>query len=83
MEKLLTTHVFNFAPKENGGESLLLETEMFDNGDDEDNIYWNQHLTLHSYGNSACFNLCGITLTPKLLRELANQLEVAQNKILK
>jgi len=72
----LGKHVFIFNEHDNGGESLSLTTSFFDNGDGiPQGLYLNQELTLSSYGNSATFTLCGATLTPKLLRELANQLD--------
>jgi hypothetical protein len=79
----LARHVFNFSPRENGGESLLLTTIFRDNGDYaagiEHGVFLNQELTLCSYGNSASFNLCGINLTPKNLRKLADELEAIEN----
>jgi len=79
MNKIISEHHFTFNPKDNGGESLTLSTEFIDNGDDgEEGIYTNHKLTLHSYCNAAHFELCGISITPELLRELANQLENAK-----
>ena len=75
-DKLLKRHAFCFNKETNGGEALTLVTKMFANGD-PNGVYWNQELTLHSYCNSASINLYGPALTPKLLRELANQLEFA------
>jgi hypothetical protein len=75
----LNTHVFNFTPQENGGESLSLTTTIHHNGDVNDDgtlqTYLNQQLTLHSYCNSATFDLSTAILTPDLLRQLANELE--------
>ena len=71
---LLRKHVFTFNKEDNGGESLILYTEMYANGE-PDGVYYNQELTLSSYSNCATFNLLGAPLTPDLLRELANQLE--------
>jgi hypothetical protein len=85
MDKILAKHSFNFNTHNNGGESLILKTTFFHNGDkitDKTGIYINQTLTLRSYSNSASFDLCGANLTPENLRELANQLEIEQNKIL-
>jgi hypothetical protein len=72
-------HVFCFNPKDNGGESLSLTTEFFDNGDHKE-PYMNQTLTLQSYLNSASFELIGAALTPEVLRKLANELESAYLK---
>jgi len=78
-EKHLHKHVFCFDPANRGGEALLLKTDFIDNGDENDNsVFMNQELTLHSYCNSATFNLCGTPLTPETLRKLANELESAQ-----
>lgn len=74
--KPIKRHVFEFNPEDNGGESLTLTTEFFDNGDGPPNgIYCTQELTLQSYCNSASFNLCGTRLDPDILRKLADQLE--------
>lgn len=75
MNRLVGTHVFCFNEKNNGGEALSLKTKVYDNGDKENNIYFEQTITLQSYCNSASFNLVGAQITPSLLRELANQLE--------
>ena len=81
-EKLLHRHVYSFNPKDNGGEQLTLVTSMFSNGDIEEGlagedggIFWNQELTLHSYCNSASFNLVGTAIGPDDLRALADELE--------
>lgn len=75
MNKKVAEHKFLFNPKDNGGESLTLKTEVFDNGDKFDNLYFNQTLCLQSYCNSAQFNLGTAKLSPNNLRELANQLD--------
>lgn len=78
-------HSFNFVlnPVDNGGESLMLSTDFFDNGDDItkecDGIYSNQTLTLCSYSNSASLNFYCKMLNPQNLRALANKLEQEQN----
>jgi hypothetical protein len=83
-DKLLHRHVFCFNEEDNGGESLTLKTEFYDNGDAAAGlpagIYTNQELSLMSYGNSASFNLSGAAFTPELLRQLANELESAMIK---
>jgi hypothetical protein len=66
------TFVFN--EKDNGGEQLVLTTDLYHNGD-PGGFYTNQELSLNSYSNSASFNLTGCQLTPEKLRELANQLD--------
>jgi hypothetical protein len=81
MDKTLGKHTFAFNPNDNGGEALVLTTEFVDNGDrekDGSSIFLNQELTLHSYCNSASFNLSGAALTPDNLRKLANELESAK-----
>lgn len=78
MEKYLGRHIFTFNPEDNGGESLSLETEIFDNGDGE--IVTNQSINLQSYCNSAAIELHGAQITPDTLRQCANELEKALNK---
>ena len=74
-DPLLKRHVFCFNKNDNGGESLVLCTDIYGNGDD---IYYNQNFGLQSYCNSANFNLIGASLKPELLRRLANELESAE-----
>jgi len=91
MERPLHREVYVFNAEDNGGESLTLTTDYFDNGDAAhglpDGIFTNQKLTLMSYGNSASFELCGTVLTPENLRELADILEngekLALSKVVK
>jgi len=66
------THVFCFNREDNGGEALTLKT-VYEKT--YKNVEISQELTLNSYKNSATFDLCGAILTPKLLRELADELE--------
>ena len=83
MKEVVSRHRFNIGPGF-GGESLFLETEFIKNGDpiDEKNgIFINQTLTLQSYCNSASFFLTSAALTPKMLRELADELEQARKLI--
>lgn len=75
-DKLLKRHVFCFNDEDNGGESLILTTEMYANGD-PDGVYYNQELTLQSYGNSASFNLYSAMFNPENLRRLADELRQA------
>lgn len=82
-DKRVHIHAFVLNPEANGGESLMLTTEYFWNGDlvtDDDGIYTNQSLTLQSYCNCATIKLYGATITPNVLRELANELEDAEKK---
>ncbi len=79
--KEVAKHVYVFNKNDNGGESLVLTTTMYDNGDAKNNIYFNQELTLQSYCNSASFTLCGAALDPAALRELANQLDSELAKV--
>ena len=57
------------------GESIDITTEFYCNGD-VDGVFLSQKITLQGYTNSAQINLCGITLTPEILRNLANQIEL-------
>lgn len=79
MAELVTTHRFSFNPFDNGGEQIYLITKVYDNGDEKDNIYFNQELKLQSYCNSASFNLVGAVLTSKLLRQMADEMEQLEN----
>lgn len=85
MEKCLRSHSFVFNEEDNGGESLVLTTEFYDNGDYahglNQGIFINQELTLNSYCNNATFNLVGVTLNPTILRQLADELEKAENEV--
>ena len=81
-EKILGKLNFVFNKRDNGGEALMLTTTFVDNGDPEPGIYTNQQLTLNSYCNSASFNLSGASITPKILRELANELEAKQVRMM-
>jgi len=79
--KFLKSHVFDFTPEINSGEGLILETKYYDNGDGiPDGLYWEQELTLQSYGNSATFTLTDV-LTPTKLRKLADELEAFEKSI--
>jgi hypothetical protein len=84
MDKKIHSFNFVFNKGDNGGESLMLSTDFFDNGDDVtkecDGIYLNQTLTLQSYSNSASLNFYGTMLNPENLRALANKLEQEQNR---
>lgn len=81
-DKVVHRQVFVFNEEDNGGESLMLTTTYYDNGDpiteNDDGIFANQELTLNSYCNSASFNLAGTGLNPDNLRRLANELEKSQ-----
>lgn len=82
-KKLIDSHIMICNPDCNGGENLVIKTNFYDNGDEENNIFINQEITLHSYGNSCSFNLCGSPLTVEVLRELANKIEAKLNKLQK
>jgi hypothetical protein len=75
--------VVEVGPHINGGESVLINTTFFDNGDDTNNILLNTRIDLQSYGNSASLGLCANPLTPEFLRDLANQIESKLNKLRK
>lgn len=75
---LIHEHKFDLAPNENGGETVSLLTEVFDNGNGEHFV--NQHLTLHSYSNVATFHLHGIQLTSENLLNLSMQLRKIERK---
>jgi len=77
-DAVVKTHSFNFNPHDNGGESLTLTTKFIANGE-PGGIFLNQELTLQSYCNAATLALYGVTITPHILRELANELESAMH----
>jgi len=84
-DTVLKTHLFIFGETK-GRDSLMLTTEFIANGDEitaDTGVFLNQELTLQSYNNSASFNLYGTILTPKSLRQLANELEIERNKLIK
>lgn len=88
-DKLLKTCCTAVDEDNIGGESLLLTTKIFSNGDPikikngkiVSGIYLNQELTLQSYSNSASFNLVGTVFTPSILRRMADELEKEINSI--
>lgn len=73
-DTFIDRHVFLFNPQDNGGESLVLTTDIIANGD-PGVVFTNQELTLQSYCNGASFDLVGAPLTPENLRRLANELD--------
>lgn len=73
MSTLPNRHVFSFDERDNGGEHLSLITDV--EVDERGKVNLNQELVLHSYCNSASFNLSGAVMTPELLRKLANELD--------
>lgn len=72
--KLVHTHRFNATPLENGGESVEIITEFYDNGDDKNNIFTCQKIILNSYCNRAVLEVTSSPLTPQTLRKLAKEL---------
>lgn len=77
IENPVEKHSFVFNPEENGGESFMIVTKFFANGD-PGGVFPNHELTLQSYGNSASINLFGSAITPHRLRQLADELEKAE-----
>lgn len=76
-------HKFNFVinEHEHSDGTLSLETKYISNGDsssEQHSFFVNQNLKLQSNCNSAEFQLYGATLTPTILRKLANKLEEAE-----
>lgn len=69
-------HTFIVNPLDNSGEHLSIKTEFRPSGDPT-TVEINHFITLRSYFNSASFTLLGAQLTPEILRQLANELEVA------
>lgn len=84
MDRFLNRHAFVFNKNTNGGESLILQTSFFANGDPitpNDGVCINQKLTLQSYQNSASIELFGAVLTSKNLRQLADELDAVEATI--
>lgn len=65
-------------PGDNGGESVVLAVDLYDNGDKAaglpGGIFTIGTITLNSYGNSASM-IIGGGITPETLREFANKLD--------
>lgn len=78
-EKPIAKHSFILNPKDNGGESIAINTELFENGDAkhglEPGFFMNQSITMHSYHNSCSINLSGTSITSDSLRKLADELD--------
>lgn len=86
MDRVLATHTISLNPEDNGGEVILLNTLFYANGDpitEKTGVYITQEVTMHSYCNSASFNLIGAHFTPEFLRKWANELEQTRNKLIK
>jgi hypothetical protein len=79
-EQPIHIHVFNINEHSNGGETVSFITEFFDNGDGKHghkpNVFMNQTIGMQSYSNAASLFLTD-TLSPEMLRDLANQIEIA------
>ncbi len=79
-DRVISTHHFILTPKSNGQESLTFNTEFWNNGDKgEKGLLQIHSIALQSYGNEAMF-IISHEITPEILRELANQLDVARLK---
>jgi hypothetical protein len=75
MDTKVKTHTFVPNPSLNGGEQILLNTDIYLNS--EGKAYLNQSWHLYSYTNSVELNISGSILTPEILRRLADELETA------
>lgn len=73
MQQLIDTHTFQL------GENLRVETQFFDNGDDENFVWTRQRLVVEGKGgvDSAQLDLIASAFGPAKLRELANKLDSA------
>ena len=74
MSEMIGKHSFYFNNNK-GGDHVCIDTDIYDNGDKENNIFLNTTITLGSYANSASISLCGSPMTPEILRKLANELD--------
>lgn len=77
MSEIIGKHYFTVNENDNGGEHVCIDTDIYDNGDKENNIFLNTRITVNSYSNGASISLCGSPLTPEILRKLANELDKA------
>lgn len=73
-QRLLNRSVFVFNPQDKDGNTISMMTEYFNNGV-PGGVFTNQEITLYSNSNSASFHISGFTITPEMLRNLADQLE--------
>jgi hypothetical protein len=74
---LLKRHTFCLGDHTPDGESTYINTEFHSNGDPitkTDGIFVLTEITLNSYGSAATLSI-GERITPKKLRELADELE--------
>jgi len=85
-DNVIHIHSFCFNKRDNGGESLTLTTKFYGNGDpptQAEGVFTNQSIVLQSYCNSASIDLCGVSLTPQILRQFADELEIARNEVVR
>lgn len=84
MEKIVHQHTFIFNPNDNGGEAVFLNTEFVDNGDPglllkpklELVCYGTHGVSIELHGtHGVSIELPWNSITPGVLRKLANQLE--------
>ncbi len=75
IDTFLTRHTFIFNKQDNGGEQLAFVSEVYDQGEGPTSIYLTQKIILNSYCNEVVIKLNGFTITPDLLRQLADELE--------
>lgn len=58
MSDLINTFMTVLNPADNGGESVIVTTKVFDNGDyNRNSRYTETTIELHSYGRSASLNI--------------------------
>ena len=70
--KLLKTVITELTPNDNGGEAVVITTEVYDNGDlDADSQYTLTEIALESYGRSALMSLGDILDNDRLAEHLA------------
>jgi len=64
-------------PEDNGGESVLFTTTVIT---DEDVVCLESEIMLMSYGNCCAMTLGSANLSPKFLRNMADDIEKAVNE---
>lgn len=71
--KKLDTAIVNLHPEDNGGETVTISVDIFDNGDHAEGIFTIGTVSLQSYAHSASIIIGSVT--SQSLRELADDLD--------
>ena len=79
--KVLGIHSFCLNPQYCGGEQMWITTNFILNSDGE--FYTEHEIILNSWSNTARIETSGVKITPSMLRQMADELELCENKIRK